>query len=125
MESRFFYHPWTYHSDTAIRASEESSSGVWKSYSDDRDYRALSLPNGLRALLISDPHADTGAAAMSCAVGHLSDPPEIAGLSHFLEHMLFLGTKKYPDEASYKRFLKDHGGGSNASTSGNSYLVVL
>ena len=30
--------------------------------------------------------------------------------------MLFLGTKKYPNEAEYKQFLKDHGGSSNAST---------
>ena len=30
--------------------------------------------------------------------------------------MLFLGTKKYPKEAEYKQFLKDHGGSSNAST---------
>ena len=30
--------------------------------------------------------------------------------------MLFLGTEKYPDEASYKKFLGEHGGRSNAST---------
>ena len=30
--------------------------------------------------------------------------------------MLFLGTKKYPDESSYKQYLKDHGGRANAST---------
>jgi insulysin len=98
-------------------ATVDADGGVWKSQSDDRSYRALQLANGLRCLLISDAAADTGAAAMSVAVGHTSDPSDIAGLSHFLEHMLFLGTSKYPDEASYKRFLKDKGGASNASTS--------
>ena len=32
------------------------------------------------------------------------------------EHMLFLGTEKYPDEASYKVYLDRHGGSSNAYT---------
>ena len=32
------------------------------------------------------------------------------------EHMLFLGTTKYPDEASYKAYLDKHGGSSNAFT---------
>ena len=35
-------------------------------------------------------------------VGHFSDPEEIPGLAHFCEHMLFLGTEKYPDEGSYQ-----------------------
>jgi hypothetical protein len=113
--------PWTSADEAIILSDSDISCGpVWKSRSDDRNYRALALANGLRVLLISDPQADTAAAAMSVAVGHTSDPWDIPGLSHFLEHMLFLGTNKYPDEASYKRYLKDHGGGSNASTSAES-----
>jgi insulysin len=33
-----------------------------------------------------------------------------------LEHMLFLGSKKYPSENEYERYLSEHGGGSNAYT---------
>ncbi len=36
--------------------------------------------------------------------------------AHFLEHMLFLGTEKYPDENEYSKFLNHHGGWSNAYT---------
>jgi insulysin len=50
-------------------------------------------------------------------VGHMSDPAETPGLAHFLEHMLFLGTTSYPEDNSYKKWLNDHGGSSNASTS--------
>lgn len=50
--------------------------------------------------------------------GSLSDPPNIAGLSHFCEHMLFLGTQKYPKENEYSQFLSEHAGSSNAFTSG-------
>lgn len=50
--------------------------------------------------------------------GSLSDPVNIAGLAHFCEHMLFLGTKKYPKENEYSQFLSEHAGSSNAFTSG-------
>jgi len=84
---------------------------------DTRHYRALTLTNQLRALLISDPECDKAAAAMDVRVGHLSDPDDIPGLAHFHEHMLFLGTEKYPEESNYTSFLQQHGGSSNAYTS--------
>ena len=40
----------------------------------------------------------------------------IPGLAHFCEHMLFLGTKKYPDESEYAQFLTSNGGYDNAYT---------
>lgn len=49
--------------------------------------------------------------------GSLSDPANISGLAHFCEHMLFLGTKKYPKENEYSQFLSEHAGSSNAFTS--------
>jgi insulysin len=47
-------------------------------------------------LLIHDPETEKGAAAMDCRVGHMSDPADTQGIAHFLEHMLFMGTEKYP-----------------------------
>lgn len=38
------------------------------------------------------------------------------GLAHFCEHMLFLGTEKYPNENDYSKFLSEHGGSTNAAT---------
>lgn len=42
-------------------------------------------------------------------IGHMCDPEELPGLAHFCEHMLFLGTEKYPVENEYPRFLSEHG----------------
>jgi nardilysin len=56
------------------------------------------------------------AAAMCVGVGSFSDPPDAQGLAHFLEHMLFMGSSKFPDENEYDTFLSKHGGGSNAFT---------
>lgn len=38
------------------------------------------------------------------------------GLAHYLEHMLFMGSSKYPDENEYDSFISKSGGGSNAFT---------
>ncbi|CAM9588344.1 unnamed protein product, partial [Phaeothamnion confervicola] len=94
-----------------------SEQGIAVSPTDDRSYRWIILPNGMRVLLIHDAKADKAAAAMAVDVGASSDPWEIPGLAHFCEHMLFLGTKKYPLENAYKAYLAKHGGTSNASTS--------
>ena len=48
----------------------------------------------LQVLLISDSQTDKSAAAMDVHIGYMSDPPELPGLAHFCEHMLFLGTEK-------------------------------
>jgi insulysin len=53
---------------------------------------------------------------LSVHVGSMRDPGHSQGLAHFLEHLLFMGTEKYPDEAEYSKFLSDHGGTSNAYT---------
>ncbi|KAJ3120829.1 hypothetical protein HK100_012638 [Physocladia obscura] len=84
---------------------------------DTRKYRLLTLDNSLDVLLISDPDTDRASAAVDVNVGYLSDPEEAPGLAHFLEHLLFLGTEKYPRENEYSQYLSDVGGGfSNAYT---------
>lgn len=88
-----------------------------KAKTDLRSYEVFMLPNQLRVLLISDPNSNISAASMDVAVGSFSDPQQVQGLAHFCEHMLFLGTKKYPDEHEYSNYLQTHGGGDNAFTS--------
>lgn len=44
------------------------------------------------------------------------DPWELPGLAHFCEHMLFLGTDKFPCENEYNKYITSHGGATNAFT---------
>lgn len=87
------------------------------SFNDKRAYRHITLPNDLQAILINDPDTEKSAACCDVRVGSLLDPPNAHGLAHFLEHMLFMGTEKYPIENEYSSYLSDHGGFSNAYTS--------
>lgn len=80
-------------------------------------YRLITLDNGLKALLISNPDTPKAAASLDVQVGSGDNPPGRGGLAHFLEHMLFLGTAKYPDAAEYEQFVTEHGGSRNAYTS--------
>ncbi|MEQ5800774.1 insulinase family protein [Halomonas sp. H10-9-1] len=83
---------------------------------DERGYRVVTLENGLTALLVSDPEADKAAASLNVSVGSAQDPQDLAGLAHFLEHMLFLGTEPYPEADAYQGYLTRHGGSHNAFT---------
>ena len=76
--------------------THQSGIKIESSSQDDRTYNVIELPNKLTCLLISDPTTDKSSAAMDVRVGHLSDPEGAPGLAHFLEHMLFMGTKKIP-----------------------------
>ncbi|MDX1605053.1 MAG: insulinase family protein [Candidatus Competibacterales bacterium] len=87
-----------------------------QSPNDPRAYQSLTLDNRLQVLLVSDPETDKAAAALALEVGSIDDPPDHLGLAHFLEHMLFLGTEKYPEPGEYKDFLAAHGGSHNAYT---------
>ncbi|HBU78068.1 MAG TPA: peptidase M16, partial [Muricauda sp.] len=77
---------------------------------DKSEVRKLTLDNGVKAYLLSNPDFNVSAASMVVEVGSLENPGNREGLAHFLEHMLFLGTKKYPDVDEYSTYLKTFGG---------------
>lgn len=54
------------------------------------------LPNGLRVLLMHQPHLQRATASLYLRVGSRFETPPTNGLSHFLEHMLYRGTPSYP-----------------------------
>jgi len=83
----------------------------------DQKILKLRLSNGLEAYIVSDPDIDKSAAALAVNTGSWSDPDEYPGMAHFLEHMLFLGTEKYPNESEFQNFIDNHGGSGNAYTS--------
>lgn len=87
-----------------------------KSIVDERQFRFVSLDNGLDALLISDPTTDESAAAMDVGFGSWDEPEDVPGLAHFCEHMSFMGSEKYPDTDAYGHWIGNHGGGTNAYT---------
>ena len=66
------------------------------------------------------PWLRDAACAVTVGVGSFADPPDCMGLAHFLEHLLFMGSKKYPVENEYDVFMSKHGGAENAFTESES-----
>ena len=100
-----------------LTAKTTESVDIIKAKNDSRNYRYIELENGITAVLISDPSAQKAAAAIDVGVGSFDNPVGKEGLAHFLEHVLFLGNKKYPDTKGFSNFLNQHGGYNNAYTS--------
>lgn len=87
-----------------------------KSPHDKRNYLHLTLTNGMRVLIVEDLHCQKSAFSATLQVGHFDDHDDCHGLSHLLEHMLFLGNQKYPQANRFSDFLAAHNGAINAST---------
>ena len=100
----------------ASAAFAAASPVIAKSPNDAREYEFIVLPNQLQVLLISSPDTDKAAASLAVQVGSNDDPEQREGLTHFLEHLLFLGTEKYPEPGAYKQFISRHSGADNAYT---------
>lgn len=83
---------------------------------DKNKYKNIILKNGIKILLISNENYTKSSCCLSVRVGSYDEPVEYPGLAHFLEHMLFMGTEKYPNENEYSEYLASHSGSSNAYT---------
>lgn len=113
---------------TSCFSNSKKSSERWLSVVQDSSLRfqtiekpgethaRLMLPNGLEVLMISSPSIQKSAAAMAVPVGSWADPKEYLGLAHFLEHMLFLGTKDFPTAGEFQNYLQSNSGYMNAYT---------
>lgn len=86
--------------------------------SSGRSHKVIILPNGILTLLVSDPSEDLASAAICVAAGAHNDPDDIAGLAHFCEHLLLLGSKNYPNTTEFHDLLTKAGGRRNAFTTG-------
>ncbi|UVM38316.1 pyrroloquinoline quinone biosynthesis protein PqqF [Pseudomonas sp. B21-017] len=75
------------------------------------------LANGLRVTLRHAPGLKRGAAALRVAAGSHDVPSAWPGLAHFLEHLLFLGTERFPAGQGLMAYVQGHGGQVNARTS--------
>jgi insulysin len=83
---------------------------------ESREFKYGVLKNGLKYTVVRDTNTTVSNIAVSIRAGAFNDPIKYMGLAHFLEHMLFMGSKKYKDEHFFMGKLSDLGGDSNAYT---------
>lgn len=80
------------------------------------EYLCDTLDNGLRVISVPMPHHHSTEVMIYIGVGSRYETPRKAGVSHFLEHMLFKGTVDFPTGLALERAFEAIGGSANAAT---------
>jgi zinc protease len=76
----------------------------------------FTLNNGMQVVVIPDHRAPVVTHMVWYRVGSADEPQGETGVAHFLEHLMFKGTTKYPVGA-FNRLIRENGGDDNAFTS--------
>src|SRR5215207_1995728 len=88
----------------------------------DPHVETTTLPNGLAVTTVALPHLHTAVCALFIKVGARFEVPADNGLSHFVEHMLFRGTERYPTSLALNTAIESLGGTLHAET-GRDYTL--
>jgi len=79
-------------------------------------YERSVLDNGLRVLSSSLPHTRSVSISLFVGAGSRYEDDSVAGISHFVEHMLFKGTERRPNPRQIAEAIEGVGGAMNAAT---------
>ena len=79
-------------------------------------YKLKTLSNGLTLITINIPHLDSVTTLVGVGAGSRYETRKINGISHFLEHMFFKGSKKYPTAENISTLVDGIGAVNNAAT---------
>ncbi len=82
------------------------------------DVKTFTLKNGMKFLVLEDSSIPNANMYLFYKVGSRNEYPGITGLSHFFEHMMFNGAKKYGPKM-FDQTMEFHGGANNAYTTQN------
>tara|TARA_B100000989_G_scaffold100551_1_gene73458 strand:+ start:497 stop:1810 length:1314 start_codon:yes stop_codon:yes gene_type:complete len=80
------------------------------------DAKQFKLKNGLQVVVIENSRAPVVSQMIWYNVGSIDEEYGKSGLAHFLEHLMFKGTKNYPS-GYYSKYISKNGGTENAFTS--------
>ena len=79
-------------------------------------YDISTLPHGTRVVTTPIPTTQAVSVSIFVGVGSRSEPAELNGITHFLEHMVFKGTERRPDANMIAEAIEGAGGSLNAYT---------
>lgn len=91
----------------------------------DPAVETTTLDNGLAVTTVALPHLHTAVCALFVKVGSRFEAPDDNGLSHFVEHMLFRGTERYPTSLALNTAVEKLGSTLHAETGRDYSLFQL
>jgi insulysin len=90
---------------------------------DKRNIKGFELENKIKVIFISDPDINISSCSIAVGAGYLQDT--FPGTAHFIEHLLFMGSEKYPEQNDYHSYVQINGGLNNAFTADNMTCYYL
>ncbi|HJX45966.1 MAG TPA: pitrilysin family protein [Patescibacteria group bacterium] len=81
------------------------------------DYKKTNLKNNLRVISVSMPSIQSATVTVWVRTGSRFEEKKVNGISHFLEHIVFKGSKKRPSAKAISEAVDELGGEFNAGTS--------
>ncbi|MBL8014969.1 MAG: insulinase family protein [Candidatus Doudnabacteria bacterium] len=86
-------------------------------FSKVQDIEVFVLPNGITVVLLRDINDRSTYLDMRVNAGSIHQPTDLRGIAHFTEHMLFQGTKRFPDQAAFLQHAEEFNLSWNGYTS--------
>lgn len=84
---------------------------------ENNEFRSFTLDNGLRVMLVkSNDGMENEYAALTVGVGSQSDPIDFCGFTHLIEHLLFTGSKNFPEDNYIEKVVNKYNGENNGVT---------
>ena len=76
------------------------------SSNEKRNIKGIELDNKIKIILISDTEINLSSCSIGVGTGYLND--NYPGTSHFIEHLLFMGSEKYPEQNEYHSYIQNN-----------------
>ena len=84
---------------------------------ENNEFRSFTLGNGLKVMLVkSNDGMENEYAALTVGVGSQSDPIDFCGFTHLIEHLLFTGSKNFPEDNYIEKVVNKYNGENNGVT---------
>lgn len=104
----YFFYNYQIHAEIEKPQTEWSWKKDW--------YQSFELQNGLKVIVIPNSKIPAVSHMLWYKIGAQHEPVGKSGIAHFLEHLLFKGTEKFPD-GEFSKIVAQNGGRENAFTS--------
>lgn len=90
---------------------------ITQPFVENNEFRSFLLPNGVKVLLVkSNDGMENSFVSLSVGVGSQTDPLEFSGFTHLIEHLLFTGSKNFPEDNYIEKVVNKYNGENNGVT---------
>ena len=99
--------------------SEKGFEGVFvaQPFTEANEFKSFTLSNGLKVLLVQPNEGlKHSYVSLTVGVGSESDPEDFIGFTHLIEHLLFTGSVKFPEDNYIEKIVNKYHGENNGVT---------